>query len=166
MKELILFRHAKAEATAPDGDRGRELTESGRAAATAMGAKLAAEGVHPDLVLVSDATRTRQTWELAGAAFPSARLELRQDLYDASAEVVAAVVEAAAPHAEVVVIVGHNPGLQTYALELLKKGAAPRSVQARVAAGFSPATVAIFAVDAAGRAGLDGLFDPRDLHPA
>ena len=166
MKALILFRHAKTEATSADGDRARELTESGRAAAAAMGLKLAADGVRPDLALVSSAARTRETWELASAAFPRARVEVRQDLYDASAEAIAAAVDAAAPHAEVVVVVGHNPGLQTYALDLLKKGAAPRGVQARVAAGFPPATAAIFAFDAAGRASLDALFDPRDLPPA
>jgi phosphohistidine phosphatase SixA len=64
---------------------------------------------------------------------------------------------------QVVVVVGHNPGLQSYALDLLKKGSAPRGVQARVAAGFPPTTAAMFAIDEAGRASLDGLFDPRDL---
>jgi phosphohistidine phosphatase len=163
MKALILFRHAKTEATSAEGDHARELTASGRAAAMAMGVKLAAEGVRPDLALVSNAARTRQTWELASAAFPRARLEIRQDLYDASAEEIAIAVDAVSAHADVVIVVGHNPGLQSYALDLLIGGSAPRSVQARVAAGFPPATAAIFAIDAAGRASLDGLFDPRDL---
>jgi phosphohistidine phosphatase len=166
MRELVLFRHAKTEANSADGDRARELTEVGRAAASAMGLKLAATGVRPDLVLVSDATRTRQTWELASAAFPRARLEIRQDLYDASADEIAAAVKAVASHAEVVMVVGHNPGLQTYALELLKKGGAPGGAQSRIAAGFPPATAAIFAVAADGRASLDALYDPRDLSTA
>ena len=163
MKALILFRHAKAEPTSVDGDRARELSHSGRATAAAMGLKLAEEGVRPDLALVSNATRTRQTWDLASAAFPRVRVELRQDLYDASAEAIAAAVRAVASHAETVVVVGHNPGLQTYALAMLEKGGAPRGVQARIAAGFPPATAAMFVIDAAGRASLDGLFDPRDL---
>jgi phosphohistidine phosphatase len=163
MKALILFRHAKTEATSADGDRERRLTPSGRATATAMGLELAAQGVRPDLALVSDAARTRETWELASAAFPRARVEIRQDLYDASAEAIAAAVDAIGAHMQVVVVVGHNPGLQSYALDLLKKGSAPRGVQARVAAGFPPATAAMFAIDEAGRASLDGLFDPRDL---
>ncbi len=165
MKALILFRHAKAEATSADGDRARELTASGRATATAMGLKLAAEGLRPDLALVSNAARTRETWELASAAFPRVRLESRGDLYDASAEAIAVAVDAVAAHAEVVVVVGHNPGLQGYALDLLTKSSAPRSVQARVAAGFPPATVALFTLDEAGRASLDAVFDPRDLSP-
>jgi phosphohistidine phosphatase len=166
MKALILFRHAKAEATSADGDHARELTASGRATATAMGLKLAEDGLRPDLVLVSSATRTRQTWELASAAFPRARVETRRDLYDATADAIAAAVKAVAMHAEAVVVVGHNPGLQTYAIDLLKKGGAPLGVQARVAAGFPPATAAMFAIDEAGRASLDGLFDPRELPSA
>ena len=166
MKELILFRHAKTETTSPDGDHARELTEGGRAAASAMGLKLAATGVRPDLALVSDATRTRQTWELASAAFPRARLEIRRDLYDASADEIAAAVKAVASQAEVVVVVGHNPGLQTYALDLLDQGAAPGGAKARIAAGFPPATAAIFAIDAVGRASLDAVYDPKDLPPA
>ncbi len=163
MKTLILLRHAKAEPTSAGGDVARELTASGRATATAMGLKLADEGVRPDLALVSSAARTRETWDLASAAFPRVRLEVRQDLYDATAEAIAMAVDAVATHAEVVVVVGHNPGLQSYALELLGKGSAPRSIQARIAAGFPPATAALFAIDEAGRASLDGLFDPRDL---
>jgi phosphohistidine phosphatase len=166
MKELILFRHAKTEAASADGDRARELTEGGRAAASAMGLKLAATGVRPDLVLVSDSIRTRQTWELASAAFPRARLEIRRDLYDATAHEIATAVKAVASQAEVVMVVGHNPGLQTYALELLVKGGASPGAQARIAAAFPPATAAVFAIDAAGRASLDALYDPRDLPAA
>jgi phosphohistidine phosphatase len=163
MKTLVLFRHAKTEPTSADGDHARALIDSGRATAAAMGLKLAEDGVRPDLVLVSDAVRTRQTWELASAAFPRTGVEIRRDLYDASADAIAAAVDAVARHAETVIVVGHNPGLQSYALDLLKRASAPRSIQARVAAAFPPATAAIFVLDEAGRASLDGLFDPRDL---
>lgn len=163
MRELILFRHAKAEAVALAGDRDRTLSESGRRCATEMGAKLAAEGVNPDLVLVSNSVRTRETWELASAAFPRTRLEIRNDLYEASVDDIAVAVEAVARQADVVIVVGHNPGLQTYAIELLKKGGAPARALTRIAAGFPPATAAVFAIDEVGRASLDALYDPRDL---
>lgn len=166
MKTLVLFRHAKTEPTSAEGDHARELVDSGRTAATAMGLKLAQDGVRPDLALVSNAVRTRQTWELASAAFPRTRIEIRQDLYNASADAIAAAVDAAALHADTVIVVGHNPGLQSYALDLLKQASAPRSIQARIAAAFSPATAAIFVLDEAGRASLDGLVDPRDLTSA
>lgn len=163
MRELILFRHAKAEATALTGDRDRALSESGRRCATEMGAKLAEKGVKPELVLVSNSIRTRETWELASAAFPRTRLEFRNDLYEASVDDIAVAVEAVSHQAEVVIVVGHNPGLQTYAIELLRKGGAPVGALTRIAAGFPPATAAVFAIDGFGRASLDAIYDPRDL---
>ena len=163
MRELILFRHAKAEAVGLGGDRERALSQAGRRCAIEMGVKLAAEGVRPDLVLVSNSARTRETWELASAAFPRTRVEFREDLYEAGADDIALAVDAVAIHANVVVVVGHNPGLQSYAVELLQKGGAPARALTRVAKGFPPATAAVFAVDEAGRASLDAMFDPRDL---
>ena len=65
--------------------------------------------------------------------------------------------------AEVVIVVAHNPGLQSYALELLKTGGAPARALTRIAAGFPPATAAVLTIDAAGRASLDAIFDPADL---
>ncbi len=72
MRELVLFRHAKTEPNNAGGDRARELTAGGREAAIRMAERLKAEGVAPDLVLVSTAVRTRQTWDLAKAIFPEA----------------------------------------------------------------------------------------------
>ena len=143
MRELILFRHAKAEPTSTGGDRDRVLAASGRETAAKMGLKLADAGVKPDLALVSKSARTTETWNLASAAFPRLRCEIRNDLYDASADDLAAAVNAASALAEVIVVVGHNPGLQSYAVELLgRSGAAPSAI-ARVAASFRPATAAV-----------------------
>ncbi len=163
MRELILFRHAKAEASATGGDRARALTISGRETAVAMGAKLAAEGVVPDLALVSDAVRTIETWSLAQAAFPEARVETLDALYEATSAQIAATVRAAASRAEVVIVVGHNPGLQAYAVECLSRGGASVRAIGRIAASFTPAMAVVLAIDAEGRASLDGLYDPRDL---
>src|SRR4051794_39743100 len=88
-RRLVLLRHAKAETPGDTPDVQRQLTDKGRADATAAGAWLAAEGLRPDLVLCSPAIRTRQTWhgvamwlgeaDPTGAA-PDVRYEQR--LYD------------------------------------------------------------------------------------
>ena len=57
-------------------------------------------------------------------------------------------------------MVGHNPGLHAYALQLLGGGGAGE--RARLATGFPTATAAAFLFDAQGRAAYDGVFYARD----
>ena len=59
---LILIRHAKSSWANPgQGDHARPLNPRGRRAATAIGGWLADKGYVPDLILCSDAQRTRET---------------------------------------------------------------------------------------------------------
>ncbi len=68
MIKLWVLRHGDAEDPTPGGsDFDRNLTETGRAEATAAGRALVATGVKPDLVLSSPRVRARQTAELATA---------------------------------------------------------------------------------------------------
>ncbi|PID54393.1 MAG: phosphohistidine phosphatase [Micrococcales bacterium] len=59
-RTLVVMRHARA-ATGGVHDRDRELTSAGVRDAQQAGSWLATNGVVPDLVLCSQATRTRQT---------------------------------------------------------------------------------------------------------
>ena len=70
MRRLLLLRHSKTERPEPgERDRDRKLTERGRLDAPIIGAYMARHRFIPDRVLVSPAIRTRETWELAAAAF-------------------------------------------------------------------------------------------------
>ena len=65
MKTLYLLRHAKSSWDHPGlRDHQRPLSSRGRRAAPAMGEHMAAQEWVPDLVLCSDAVRTRETWAL------------------------------------------------------------------------------------------------------
>jgi phosphohistidine phosphatase len=117
MKQLVLFRHAKAVPAEDEAlDFQRPLAASGRDDAPRVAQFLAARGVSPDIVLVSEARRTQETWELARPAFPLAQTRVVRDLYLAPAEVL--LQQAQAADAARVMIVAHNPGLQELALEL------------------------------------------------
>ena len=161
MRELILFRHAKTEANNAGGDRSRELTEAGRLAAADTAAALAADDVTPDLVLVSTAVRTRQTWDIAGAVFPKARVDLRDDLYDARAADIADIARSAGEGLSSLMVIGHNPGLQAYGVDLLIRGAAPPAQVETMAKGFPTGAAAIFGLDDMGRASLERLILPH-----
>ena len=161
MRRLILFRHAKAVPATAGDDRARPLSETGRADAAAMGLWLAAEGLAPDLALVSNSARTRETWDLARPAFGEARLDILDDLYDAGPQRLARIWAEVGDEAAATMIVGHNPGLQAFALDLLKKGAHSAGLTAEVSSAFPPAMAVAFTFDAAGRPVFDGLFNPR-----
>jgi phosphohistidine phosphatase len=144
MARLILFRHAKAVRQAALGDKDRALERRGRETAERMGDWLRESNLVPDLALVSDARRTRETFTLAagrlGAPVPS-RLEPR--IYEASPESLLRLVRLTDPRVETLLLVGHNPGLAEFAALLTGRG--DRIALSRLRLKFPTAAIAQFA---------------------
>ena len=119
MKRLILTRHAKSSWDDPmTPDHDRPLNDRGKAAAADLGQWLASRGYVPGKVLCSDAVRTRQTWSGIAPALPATPLmELKPALYHAGVDVMLAVLRHA--QADVVMMIGHNPGIAEFAQRLV-----------------------------------------------
>ena len=119
MKRLILTRHAKSswdDPLMPDHDR--PLNERGKAAAADLGQWLASRDYVPGEVLCSDALRTRKTFSGIAPALPATPvLELKPALYHAGPDVMMAVLRHA--KADVVMMIGHNPGIAEFAARLV-----------------------------------------------
>jgi phosphohistidine phosphatase len=144
MRTLILLRHAKAvKGSEAPSDEARELAARGRRDAAAAGAALEDLGFKPDLALVSTATRTRETADLALQGF-TAEVRYEDALYHAAPE---GLWDAfASTDAETVLIVGHNPGIGEL-VSLLIAQAHDGSRAARDFAGnFSTAALAVFEI--------------------
>lgn len=131
MRRLILLRHAKTERESPSGqDRDRRLDARGRADVPAIGHYLAEHKLVPDLVLVSPAARTRETFELLAATLkPAPAVEIVDGLYGADVSELLQIVRAAAGRADdrnpkSIMVVAHNPGLHELALALTGKATA------------------------------------------
>jgi phosphohistidine phosphatase len=124
MRRLILFRHAKAEASEPGmEDRARVLVERGRKDAAKMGAYMAGHGIIPDKVMISPAARTQETWKYAAAAFrPAPAAMTVEAIYDATPHALFGVIKSAPAPAHTLLIVGHNPGLHEVAVMLIASG--------------------------------------------
>lgn len=114
MKTLLLLRHAKSSwQNLGQRDFDRPLNERGKKAAPLMGRFIRKERVQPDLVISSPAERARQT---ATLVMESAKLkaELRYDerIYEASAVRLLEVISQIEDEMGVLLLVGHNPGLE------------------------------------------------------
>lgn len=141
MRRLILLRHTKSDW--PDGmaDIERPLAPRGKAAAPRMGAYLVRHGLVPDLVLVSPARRTRETWNLAAQwqVLPPSRSEPR--IYEAAAGALFDVLLEQPNHVHTLMMVGHNPGSEDLAALLV--GSGHQDARERMAEKFPTGALAV-----------------------
>lgn len=120
MKTLLLLRHAKPSQASPTGrDFDRPLVEEGRRAAALAGQLLQRRQLAPALVVCSPAARAHQTAdELIAAAGLTTRLLFDKRIYEASVGQLIELITEAGDEAEMILLVGHNPGLQELLLFL------------------------------------------------
>jgi phosphohistidine phosphatase len=124
MRRLLLLRHSKTERPEPgERDRDRKLMPRGRADAPIIGAYMARHRLVPDLVLMSPAQRTVETWALVGAAFSKAPRVVKDDrIYNAGTQALADLIRETDNARRSLLVVGHNPGLHDLATELIGSG--------------------------------------------
>jgi len=140
MRQLILMRHAKAAANSDTGeDFDRALAARGLEDAPTIGEALAGAGADPEIVLVSAARRTRQTWGLIDSWFPGAEVRFLDKLYLADTDTLVRAAEETG--LQRVMIVAHNPGLHELASRLAHRN---NPLEAAVRAKFPTAAGAVF----------------------
>jgi len=143
MLTLSLLRHAKSSWSNPTlADRERPLTTRGVADAPLMGKAMAERGIDPELVLCSSARRTRDTLDLV---LPELRVEPKvvyvDELYHASPEQMLEMLHGIQPGANRVMLVGHNPEIQSFALDLV--GSGPKHFRDRLRTKYPTAGLAV-----------------------
>jgi phosphohistidine phosphatase len=140
------MRHAKAEPYAAS-DHVRKLTDRGAASARDVGRHLRDQGLVPEYVAVSSATRTRQTWAAVAESLGAADTEVSFDdaLFTGSADVVVEVLHATPPDAGTVMFVGHNPSA-AYLCHYLDDGDGDPSAVSELLKGFPPSAVAVLEI--------------------
>ncbi len=145
MKHLLLLRHAKSSWSDPAlDDKQRPLAPRGRDDAPIMGRLLTAKGWLPQRVLVSPATRTRQTWQLASAELPSVPpASYPEKLYETGPDDILEEIRITPAGIATVLVVGHNPGMEELAAALANKGSEADALE-RMRAKFPTAALARF----------------------
>ena len=118
MKRLILMRHAKSDwSGGAASDHDRPLNPRGRRSAETMGDWLRSQELLPDQVLCSSAERTGETY--LGLGLPQeTNVQFTRDLYLATHHDMMATLRGAT--GDVVLMLGHNPGISIMAAEILR----------------------------------------------
>ncbi|WP_380056600.1 histidine phosphatase family protein [Falsihalocynthiibacter sp. SS001] len=124
--KLILMRHMKSSWDGNTSDHERPLNPRGRAAAPRLGEWLVGCGHVPDVALVSDATRTRETYAGVEPEFTNAMSVIfTRALYLASpAEILRVIAAHPVEPGQTLLIIGHNPGIAELASGLAQEAPA------------------------------------------
>lgn len=110
-RQLLLFRHAKAEWDGEIGaDHERKLSKSGEADARLMGKTLSQSGQAPQFVFSSSAIRAHTTAKLANKAGAwDCPIKVTDQLYNIQPDNVFDVIKQIAPFHKRIMLVGHEP---------------------------------------------------------
>ncbi len=121
MKLLTLLRHGKSEwETGAENDFDRPLRDRGRRDAPFMGEVFSKLGLTPDLILSSRARRAEQTAELFAQAVGYRKpIRWEDAMYAASAGELMSVLRSLPAEASHVMLIGHNPGFEDLAAQLI-----------------------------------------------
>lgn len=141
---LVLLRHAEAEPAGGVSDEVRALSRRGRRQCSSIAARLVASDLLPELVVVSAAVRTRQTWEAVAAGLgkvPDAEVVVSDEMYQARVTDVVNLVGEVDDRVRTVLVVGHEPAMSSAAAFLAGAGDPGRLRQVRT--GLSTGSYAV-----------------------
>lgn len=115
-KTLYLLRHAKSSWNdASLSDFERPLNDRGKTTAPFMGKFMRENGIEPSIILSSPAIRAKQTAQFVKDAGQfSCKLEFDERIYEASPQTLLEVVFEIDKAHETAMLVGHNPGMESF----------------------------------------------------
>lgn len=121
MKRLILMRHGDAPNSIV-GDQARELSDRGRSEVV-ITANYIKSHYKIEYILCSSAKRNRQTLEiLQKCGIAGLPVEFSDDIYKNDVVILRSLLLNITSDAETILLLGHNPTLLTFALELDQRG--------------------------------------------
>jgi phosphohistidine phosphatase len=115
MKQLLLLRHAKSSWQDDSlSDHQRPLNDRGERDAPRIGRLICEQGLIPDLIISSSATRAQQTARAVATECDGEELlQVTDELYHAAPQTYLSILVGLADNSERVLMVGHNPGIES-----------------------------------------------------
>ena len=120
MKNLLVMRHAKSDWSDTSlSDFNRPLNNRGRKAAPFMGNELLKRDKKPDLIMSSPAERAKSTAEkVASAVGYKTSIQFEEDFYFGYIDEIIEAVKQCNQQQNRVLIIGHNPTLESLVASL------------------------------------------------
>ena len=145
MKRLLMMRHGKSVANKPgQEDIKRALSPKGHSAILEIANWMLHNSILPEIVLISKAQRTTETWQLIKNVIGRVTVIHSQEaLYLAGPNEILDQLSKINNNHNTVMIIGHNPGLDILAQSLVAKGSNSSAVKS-LQKGFPTAAMAIF----------------------
>ena len=177
MKTITVLRHAKSDwSDTTQRDFDRPLNGRGERAAALMGRWAKREALRFDLIIASPAARVKDTLDRFTESYdPCPDILWDKRVYLASSATLAEVVRDVDDAQDHVLLVGHNPGLEEFILDMVPDEG-NTALRDDVAEKFPTAAMAVIEFDiphweliARGKAGAGTLrhfIRPRDLDPS
>ena len=122
VRTLLLMRHAKSDYPPGVPDRDRPLASRGQRDADAAGAWLTAAYPRIDEVVVSPARRAQDTWSRVASHVAARTVRTDDRIYDNWGAALGGVMADLSARASSAMIVGHNPGIEEFALMVAADG--------------------------------------------
>jgi phosphohistidine phosphatase len=146
--ELLLLRHGHASPKPPAwddrGDFGRQLSQQGEQQSTQVGEWIKGQNLQPDGVVCSSAVRTEGTAKTVCVAvgLDQSVINFEGSIYEAEVQNLMDVLCRTPKQVQRLLFVGHNPGLEMLARQLI--GDVPKSITGEV---MPPATLLHIVLD-------------------
>ena len=102
------MRHGKSSES-NSSDHARILNDIGHMQVLHVAEQLKADLIHPDLVLCSDAARTKETWLITESFLSKTIIEFTNKLYLASLDDTLELLTETSELVKTLMLVGHNP---------------------------------------------------------
>ena len=111
MKRLIITRHGKSKWTDYDYDWQRELTSKGKKNNKKLGKYFKDNGIIPDLIVSSFATRALDTAKIIAkeVGYKKKDIQIRKEIYHAEIDTMLDIIYSLDNEADTVFLFGHNP---------------------------------------------------------
>lgn len=123
MKNLLIMRHAKSDwGDSSLSDFDRPLNKRGERSAPVIGKELKARNKVPELIISSPAKRAKTTAELAAKSSGYEKdIQYERDFYFGYVDEIINIINQADSDYERIMIVGHNPTLESLVATLSNK---------------------------------------------